>query len=67
VFPKNTHGGDQGNHPDMTTTATATPTVTPNLTPEELVKFKDVAVASKYVIDLMNFTRTITEEVASAN
>jgi hypothetical protein len=38
------------------TTATATPTVIPNLTPEELVKFMDVAVPSKYGNDLMNFT-----------
>jgi hypothetical protein len=45
--------------------ATATPMVTPNLTPKELVKFIDVAVASKYGNDLMNFTRTITEEVRS--
>jgi hypothetical protein len=44
---------------------TATPTVTPNLTPEELVKFMDVAIASKYGNDLTNFTRTITEEVRS--
>jgi hypothetical protein len=47
------------------TTATVTPTVTPNLTPEELVKFMDVAVASKYGNDLTNFTCTITEEVRS--
>jgi hypothetical protein len=47
--------------PAITTTATATPTVTPNLTSEELVKFMDVAVASKYGNDLMNFTCTITE------
>jgi uncharacterized alkaline shock family protein YloU len=45
--------------------ATATSLVTPNLTPEELVKFMDVYVASKYGNDLMNFTRTITEEVRS--
>jgi hypothetical protein len=44
------------------TTATATPTVTPDLTPEELVKFMDVAVASKYGNELTNFTHTITEE-----
>jgi hypothetical protein len=44
---------------------TATSTVTPKLTPEELVKFMDVAVASKYGNDLMNFTHTITEEVRS--
>jgi hypothetical protein len=49
----------------ITTTATATSTVTPNLTSEELVKFMDVAVASKYRNDLMNFTHTITEEVHS--
>jgi hypothetical protein len=44
---------------------TATPTVTPNLTPKEMVKFMDVVVASKYGNDLMNSTRTITEEVHS--
>jgi hypothetical protein len=49
----------------ITTTTTATPTVTPNLTPEELVKFMDVVVASKYGNDLTNFTHTITEEVCS--
>jgi hypothetical protein len=49
----------------ITTTTTATPMVTPNLTPEDLVKFMDVAVAIKYRNDLMNFTRTITEEVRS--
>jgi hypothetical protein len=49
----------------ITTTATATPTVTPSLTPEELVKFMDVEVASKYGNDIMNFSRTITEEVHS--
>jgi hypothetical protein len=49
----------------ITTMATTTPTVIPNLTPEELVKFMDIAVASKYGNDLMNFTRTITEEVRS--
>jgi hypothetical protein len=47
------------------TMATTTPTVTPNLTPEELAKFMDIAVASKYRNDLTNFTRTITEEVCS--
>jgi hypothetical protein len=49
----------------ITTTATATHTVITNLTPEELVKFMDVAVASKYENDLTNFTHTITEEVCS--
>jgi hypothetical protein len=52
--------------PAITTTTTATPTVTPNLTLEELVKFRDIAVASKYGNDLTNFIRTITEEVRSA-
>jgi hypothetical protein len=47
------------------TTAVATSMVTPNLTPEEFVKFMDIAVASKYRNDLMNFTHTITEEVHS--
>jgi hypothetical protein len=47
------------------TMAIATSTVTPNLTPEELVKFMDVAVASKYRNNLTNFTCTITEEVRS--
>jgi hypothetical protein len=45
--------------------ATATSMITPNLTLEELVKFIDVAVASKYGNYLMKFTRTITEEVRS--
>jgi hypothetical protein len=51
--------------PAITTTAPATSTVTPNLTFEELVKFMNVAVASKYGNNLMNFTRTISEEVHS--
>jgi hypothetical protein len=49
----------------ITTTTTATSMVTPNLTPEELVNFMDVVVASKCRNDLMNFTRTITEEIRS--
>jgi hypothetical protein len=49
----------------ITTTTTTTSMVTPNLTPEELVKFMDVAVASKYGNVLTNFTRTITVEVRS--
>jgi hypothetical protein len=47
------------------TIATTTSMVAPNLTPEELVKFMDVAAASKYGNDLMNFIDTITEEVRS--
>jgi hypothetical protein len=47
------------------TTTTATPMVTPNFTPEELVKFMDIVVASKYGNDVRNFTCTITEEVRS--
>jgi hypothetical protein len=51
--------------PAITTTAAATPMVNPNLTPEELIKFMDVAVASKYGNDLANSTHIITEEVHS--
>jgi hypothetical protein len=51
--------------PAIMTTVTATSTVIPNLTPEELVKFMDIAVASKYRNDLTNFTHTITQEVRS--
>jgi hypothetical protein len=65
VFPKNMHVVIKKTVPTITTTATATPMVTPILTPEELVKFMDVAVASKYGNDLTNFTRTITEVVRS--
>jgi hypothetical protein len=49
----------------ITTMTTATSMITPNLTPEELVKFMDVVVASKYRNDHTNFTRTITKEVCS--
>jgi hypothetical protein len=50
----------------MTTATTATAsTVTPNMTPEELVKFVDVTVASKYDNDLSNFTRVITDDARS--
>jgi hypothetical protein len=65
MFPKNTDGVIKNNILTVMTIATATSTVTPNLTPEELVKFMDVAVASKYGNDLTNFTRTITEEIRS--
>jgi hypothetical protein len=51
--------------PVIMTTTTIISTVTPNLTLEELVKFMDVAVASKYGNYLMNFSRTITEEIHS--
>jgi hypothetical protein len=47
------------------TTTTATSMLTPNLTPEELVKFMDIAVASKYGNDLTNITHTITKDVHS--
>jgi hypothetical protein len=65
VFPTNKHRVIKKTIPAITTMVTATHTVIPNLTSEELVKFMDVAVASKYGSDLMNFTRTITEEVHS--
>jgi hypothetical protein len=64
-FQKTRTGVIKKTVPAITTTATATPTVTPNLTPEELVKFMDVAVASKYGNNLTNITHTITEEVRS--
>jgi hypothetical protein len=39
--------------------------VTPNMTPEELVKFMDVLVASKYGNDLSNLMHIITDDVCS--
>jgi hypothetical protein len=53
--------------PTIMTTATMamTSTTTPNMTPEELVKFMDVAVASKYGNDLSNLMRVITVDVRS--
>jgi hypothetical protein len=53
--------------PTITTTVTTAmaSTVTPNMTPEELVKFMDVAIASKYGNDLSNLTRVITNDVHS--
>jgi hypothetical protein len=62
-FQKTRTGVIKKTIPAIMTMTTATHTVIPNLTPEELVKFMDVVVASKYVNDLTNFTRTITEEV----
>jgi hypothetical protein len=47
-FQKTRMGVIKKTVPAITTAATATPTVIPNLTTEELVKFIDVAVASKY-------------------
>jgi 5,10-methenyltetrahydromethanopterin hydrogenase len=46
-------------------TMATTSTVTPNMTLKELVKFMDVAVASKYDNDLSNFTHVITNDVHS--
>jgi hypothetical protein len=65
MFPKTRTGVIKKTVPAIMTIATATDTVIPNLTPEELVKFMDVAVASKYRNDLTNFTHIITEEVRS--
>jgi hypothetical protein len=67
MFPENTHLGDQEdcpNHHDYCTMVTAS-TVTPNMTPKELVKFMDVAVASKYGNDLSNLTHVITDDVCN--
>jgi hypothetical protein len=51
--------------PTIMTTATtaAASTVTPNMTPEELVKFMDVAVASKYGNNLSKMMCVITDDV----
>jgi hypothetical protein len=49
----------------ITTTTAMASTVTPNMTPEELVKFMNVAVASKYDNDLSNLTRVITDDMRS--
>jgi hypothetical protein len=65
-FQKTHKGVIKKTVPAIMTTATATHTVIPNFTPEELVKFMDVAVASKYGNNLTNFTRTITEKVRSS-
>jgi hypothetical protein len=65
VFPKTRTGVIKKTVLAIMTMATTTPTVTPNLTPEELVKFMDIAIASKYGNNLMNFTRTTTVEVHS--
>jgi hypothetical protein len=48
-----------------TTTMVAASMVTPNMTPEELVKFIDIAVSSKYGNDLSNLMRVITDDVRS--
>jgi hypothetical protein len=63
VFQKTHTGVIKKTVPVITTMTTATLTITTNLTPEELVKFMDVVVASKYGNNLMNFIYTITEEV----
>jgi hypothetical protein len=67
VFSENTHQGDLEDRPTITTTATTAvaSTVTPNMTPEELVKFMDVPVASKYGNDLSNLMHIITDDVCS--
>jgi hypothetical protein len=65
MFPNTRMGVIKKTVPAITTTVIATPMVIPNLTPKELVKFMEIAVASKYGNDLTNFTRTITDEVCS--
>jgi hypothetical protein len=66
-FQKTRAGVIKKTAPTITTTATIAPAsiVTPNMTLKELVKFMDVAVASKYGNDLSNMTRVITDEVHS--
>jgi hypothetical protein len=65
MFPKNTHESYQENYLGYHDYGNRYIYVTPNLTPGELVKYMDVAVASKYGNNLMNFIHTITEEVHS--
>jgi hypothetical protein len=66
-FQKTRTGVIKKTVPVVTTTVTmaTTSTVTPNMTPKELVKFMDVAVASKYGNDLSNLTCVITDDVRS--
>jgi hypothetical protein len=49
--------------PTTTVTTAVASAVTPKMTPEELDKFMDVAVPSKYNNDLSNLTRGITDDV----
>jgi hypothetical protein len=67
MFLENMLRGDQEDHPTITTTAitAAVSTVTPNMTPEELVKFMDVAGASKYGNDLSTLACVNTDDVRS--
>jgi hypothetical protein len=66
-FQKTHTGVIKKTAPTVMTTATMAMAcmVTPNMTPKELVKFMDVAVASKYGNDLSNFMRVITDDVRS--
>jgi hypothetical protein len=66
-FKKTRTGVIKKTIPAIMTMTIATSTVTPNLTNEELVKFMDLEVASKYGNDITNFTHTITEEVCSVD
>jgi hypothetical protein len=66
-FQKTRTGVIKKTAPTVTTTVTTATAsmVTPNMTPEEIVKFMDVAVASKYSNDISIFTRVITDDVRS--
>jgi hypothetical protein len=66
-FQKTCTGVIKKTTPTITTTVTMATSsmVTPNMTPEELVKFMDVVVASKYGNNLSNFTCVITNDVRS--
>jgi hypothetical protein len=67
MFPKTCTGVIKKTAPTITITATtvAASMVTPNLTPEELVKFMNVLVASKYSNNLSNLMCVITNDVHS--
>jgi hypothetical protein len=66
-FQKTRTGVIKKTTPTVTTTATTATAsmVTPNMTSEEIVKFINVAVPSKYGNDLSNFTCVITDDVHS--
>jgi hypothetical protein len=66
-FQKTRTGVIKKTAPTITTTATTAVVsmVTPKMTPIELIKFMDIAVASKYGNDIPNLTRIITSDVRS--
>jgi hypothetical protein len=64
-FQKTRTGVIKKTIPAVTTTTTMAPMVTSNLTPEELVKLIDMSVASKYGVDLTQFTHIIADHMCN--